>query len=101
MTKWYVYLLRCADNSLYCGVTTEPKRRLTEHNSGKGAKYTRSRTPVEFDTIVEVPDRSSACRLENLTKRRPKDQKSDFMKEQAALLMKDNYELEVSSISDK
>ena len=46
---WYVYLLRCADATLYCGVTTDMERRLREHNAGsRGAKYTRARRPVEL-----------------------------------------------------
>ena len=44
----YVYLLRCADGTLYCGWTTDLAARVKTHNSGKGAKYTRSRLPVEF-----------------------------------------------------
>lgn len=49
MTKkpeWYVYLLRCRDNSLYCGITNDVKARLQKHNDGTGAKYTRGRGPV-------------------------------------------------------
>ncbi len=44
----YVYLLRCADGSLYCGWTTDPTARLKTHNAGRGAKYTRSRLPVKL-----------------------------------------------------
>ena len=44
----YVYLLRCVDGSLYCGWTTDPEARLAAHNSGHGAKYTRSRLPVKL-----------------------------------------------------
>ncbi|WP_034633844.1 GIY-YIG nuclease family protein [Maridesulfovibrio bastinii] len=87
MTKWYVYLLRCSDNSLYCGITTDPQRRLKEHNSGKGAKYTSPRRPVIFETVMEVPDRSAACRLENLTKQRPASQKKDFLEQESKKLM--------------
>ena len=46
--KNYVYIVRCADGTLYCGWTTDPEARLAVHNSGKGAKYTRSRLPVEL-----------------------------------------------------
>ena len=46
--QWVVYLLRCSDESLYCGITNNLKNRLITHNSGRGAKYTRSRRPVEF-----------------------------------------------------
>jgi len=46
--KWVVYLVRCSDHSLYCGISNDIDNRVTEHNSGKGAKYTRSRRPVEL-----------------------------------------------------
>ena len=45
---WRVYLLRCSDNSLYCGVTTDIERRLSEHNLGVGSRYTRTRLPVRL-----------------------------------------------------
>ena len=73
---WYVYLLRCADATLYCGVTTDMERRLREHNAGRrGAKYTRARRPVELVCCVAQPDASSACRLEWEVKQRPRDEK--------------------------
>lgn len=46
MIRWHVYLLRCADDSLYTGITNDVPARLAVHNAGKGAKYTRSRLPV-------------------------------------------------------
>lgn len=61
--KNYTYILRCADNTLYCGWTNDLERRLKIHNEGKGAKYTRSRLPVtliyyeEFETSVEAQRR--------------------------------------------
>ena len=61
---WYVYLLRCADATLYCGVTTDMERRLREHNAGRrGAQ----------------PDASSACRLEWEVKQRPRAEKAAFL----------------------
>ena len=45
---WRVYLLRCSDDSLYCGVATDVERRLHEHNKGVGSRYTRSRLPVRL-----------------------------------------------------
>lgn len=61
---WFVYMLRCSDDTLYTGVTTDPARRLAEHNgegaSGKGAKYTKARRPVALVYQEEVSDRSSA-----------------------------------------
>ena len=77
---WYVYLLRCADSTLYCGVTTDVERRVDEHNAGaRGAKYTRSRRPVELVCCVEAQDRAAACRLEYAVKRRPRAEKASFL----------------------
>ena len=51
--EWVVYLVRCADESLYCGITNDIERRLVAHNSGKGAKYTKSRMPVVWQESVQ------------------------------------------------
>ncbi|MFW5499002.1 MULTISPECIES: GIY-YIG nuclease family protein [unclassified Maridesulfovibrio] len=83
MSTWYVYLLRCSDNSLYCGVTTDPERRLEEHNSGKGAKYTRCRLPVEFEAYESFPDKRAAYRAEYSVKRKRAAQKVVFLRELA------------------
>lgn len=61
MNKWYVYIVECADGSLYTGISTDVQRRLLEHNfSFKAAKYTRSRRPVRLVWSKEVTDRSEA-----------------------------------------
>jgi putative endonuclease len=65
----YVYLLRCADDSLYCGWTTDLTRRLAEHQAGSASRYTRSRLPVEVATVFAVADRSAALREEARIKR--------------------------------
>lgn len=70
---WYVYFLRCNDNSLYTGITTDVNRRLHQHNHTKlGAKYTRAKRPVTLAFIETVPDKSTACKreyqLRNLSK---------------------------------
>lgn len=67
--KWVVYLVRCSDNSLYCGISSNIKIRLIEHNSGRGAKYTRSRRPVELVGISPEMTKSDALRLEHKIKR--------------------------------
>lgn len=61
---WYVYMLRCGDGSLYTGYTDNVERRLAVHQSGKGAKYTRSRLPVTLAYQEELPDKSAALRRE-------------------------------------
>ena len=60
----FVYLLRCADGSLYCGWTFEIEKRLEAHRAGRGARYTRSRLPVEVAAVFEVADAASARREE-------------------------------------
>lgn len=60
----FVYLLRCADGSLYCGWTFEIEKRLEAHRAGRGARYTRSRLPVELAAVFEVADAASARREE-------------------------------------
>lgn len=68
----YTYILRCSDGTLYCGYTTNPEKRAEVHNSGKGAKYTRSRLPVElvykevFETKQEALSRE--CAIKKLTR---------------------------------
>jgi putative endonuclease len=66
---WFVYILRCADRTLYTGVTTEPERRLAEHNDGRGARYTRARGPVSLVYLEQVDDRGAALRREHEIKR--------------------------------
>ena len=73
--NWVVYLVRCVDNSLYCGISNEVKNRLIEHNSGKGAKYTRSRRPVELVGISPEMTKSSELKLEYRIKQLPTDKK--------------------------
>jgi putative endonuclease len=67
----FVYLLRCADGTLYCGWSTDPERRLREHQRGAASRYTRSRLPVELVWTRECADRSEAMREEVRVKRLP------------------------------
>jgi putative endonuclease len=67
-----VYLLRCADESLYCGWTTDVERRLAAHLAGTASRYTRSRLPVELAAVIPVADRSAALREEARIKRLPR-----------------------------
>ena len=60
----YVYILRCSDDTLYCGWTTDPAARLKAHNSGHGAKYTRSRLPVKLVYLEEFEDKQDALSRE-------------------------------------
>ena len=75
MAMAYVYLLRCADDSLYCGWTTDVSRRLAAHAAGTASRYTRSRLPVELAVVIPVADRSAALREEARVKRLPRAEK--------------------------
>ncbi|MBQ9405963.1 MAG: GIY-YIG nuclease family protein [Desulfovibrio sp.] len=81
MGVWFVYLLECADGSLYCGSTTDPQRRLAQHNGliPGGARYTRTRRPVRLMAFRLCPDQGAALRLELQIKARPKAQKIRFL----------------------
>ena len=77
---WFVYIVKCADNSYYTGVTTDLKRRLHEHNnSAKGAKYTRCRRPVTLDYHEPVDSRQNACKREYAIKQMTATQKKTLV----------------------
>ena len=62
--KYHIYILRCSDNTYYTGFATDVEKRLAEHNSGKGAKYTRGRTPCALVYTESFEDKSSAMKRE-------------------------------------
>ena len=62
--SWYVYIVRCSDGSLYTGIARDVEARLRQHNLGKGARYTRSRLPVELVYHEPAADRGAALRRE-------------------------------------
>ena len=66
---WVVYVLQCADGTLYTGITTDPGRRVAEHNRGVGSRYTRPRRPVTLVHSETANDRSQATRREASIKR--------------------------------
>ena len=72
---WHVYMLRCVDSTLYTGVTTRVAERVATHNAGRGAKYTRSRLPVELVYAERVGDRGEALSREAQIKRLPAAEK--------------------------
>lgn len=72
---YYVYLVKCCDDTLYCGYTTDVQRRVNTHNSGDGAKYTKSRLPVELVYSEEFETKSEALKREYAVKRLPREQK--------------------------
>ena len=77
---WTVYLARCSDGSLYAGVTTDPARRVAQHNAGAGAAYTRSRTPITLVYWEEAHNRSEALRREHAIKRLSRSEKEALVR---------------------
>lgn len=71
----FVYMLRCKDGSLYTGWTNDLEHRLAMHSSGRGAKYTRGRGPVELVYSEELPDKEAALRRECAIKKLRREQK--------------------------
>ena len=71
----FVYMLRCKDGSLYTGWTNDLEHRLAMHNSGRGAKYTRGRGPLELVYSEELPDKEAALRRECAIKKLRREQK--------------------------
>jgi putative endonuclease len=80
----YVYILRCADDTLYCGWTTDLEARLATHNSGRGAKYTRSRRPVELVYSEAYDDRHDALSREWHIKRMSREEKLKLARAECA-----------------
>ena len=77
---WFVYLLECRDGSYYCGITNNLDRRINEHNSGIGAKYTRGRHPVELLCAITCQSRGEALSVEAAVKKQQKAKKIEFLK---------------------
>lgn len=78
--SWTVYLAECADGSLYCGITNDIERRLRAHNAGTGARYTRSRRPVQFVWTEPHETRGSALSRERCIKATTRAQKLDMVR---------------------
>ncbi|MDG6096191.1 GIY-YIG nuclease family protein [Alteromonas sp. ZYF713] len=87
MTPWYVYLLKTASNTLYTGITTDPKRRMRQHSGAikGGAKALRGKTPLSFYCIFEVNDKSQALRLEAWIKQRNRQAKEALARTESEL----------------
>lgn len=75
---WYIYILECADQSLYTGITDDVEKRLEAHRMGKGAKYTRGRAPLTLRYVEQAQDRAQAQRREYAIKQMPRQQKLDL-----------------------
>ncbi len=78
--QYFIYILKCSDDTLYTGITTDLKRRVNEHNSSqKGAKYTKLRRPVELVYSEESEDRSSASKREYTIKKLSRKEKLELI----------------------
>ena len=79
---WFLYVVKCSDGTLYTGITTDVSRRLHEHNgTKKGAKYTRSRRPVELVYWTDFHDRSAASKAESRFKKLRRSEKLSLLNE--------------------
>jgi len=85
MAEAWVYMLRCADGSLYTGWSTDVQRRLERHRSGKASRYTASRLPVALALALEMPDRRAAMREEARIKRLDRAAKLALIAAQSAI----------------
>ena len=77
--SWVCYLLRCADDTLYCGITNDLEKRLVAHNAGEGAKYTRGRLPVRVVYRESCEDKSAALKRELQIKRMSREAKQALL----------------------
>jgi putative endonuclease len=83
-TVWHLYVIECADGTLYTGITTDIAGRVAAHNSGKGARYTRSRLPVVLAASSGVGTKSQALRAEFAIKRLPREKKVEAVRQARA-----------------
>ena len=77
--RWYLYILRCGDGTLYTGITTDVKARLDQHRCGKGAKYTRGRGPLELVYSEECGTHSDALKRELAIKSLSREEKQNLI----------------------
>lgn len=77
--SWVVYILKCADQTLYTGITNDLPARIAAHEEGRGAKYTKGRAPLVLVYREECDDRSSASRREIAIKKMPRERKMEMI----------------------
>ena len=81
MKPWYLYIVECRDGTFYTGITTDIKKRIDAHNSGRGAKYTRGRGPVKLMHLRRYKDRSAATKAEYKIKKLKRGKKLRIINE--------------------
>ena len=80
-SNWYLYILRCKDDTLYTGITTDEEKRLEAHRTGKGAKYTRGRSPLELVYRESCGSHSDALKREHQVKMLTREEKQNLIRE--------------------
>jgi putative endonuclease len=76
--SFFCYILECSDGTFYTGWTNDPERRVTQHNKGVGARYTRTRRPVKLVYLEEQPDKITALKRERAIKALPRKKKMEL-----------------------
>lgn len=82
ISEWWVYVLRCSDGSLYCGISNDVERRLRAHNAGKGSRYVRSRSPAALAFSWPAGTKSQALKAEYEFKQLSKKHKESIVEKQ-------------------
>ena len=80
MSWWYVYVARCADDSLYCGIATDVAARIAAHDAGKGARYTRGRGPLTVVLTRRCRTKGGALRIEYAIKQLTRPEKQELLR---------------------
>ena len=78
--NFFCYILECSDGTYYTGWSTDPQRRLEQHNRGAGARYTRSRRPVRLVYVEALPDKIAALKRERAIKALPRQKKQELIR---------------------
>ena len=91
--KAYMYVVECCDGTYYTGYTTDVKKRIAVHNSGKGAKYTRARLPVKLIYVQGFDSKEEAMSAEALLKRKTRLQKENYLKENQNRNLVDTFDV--------
>ena len=97
--KYYIYILRCEDGSLYTGIAKNYEDRYQKHIDGTGARYTKARKPIRVEKVWATDGRSAASKIEYFLKKYSKKNKEKFIEEEIfAEIVKEKLELEVVTI---
>jgi putative endonuclease len=96
---WFVYIVRCADGSLYTGIARDVAARIDAHNAGKGARYTRGRAPVVLCSKRRCASKGDALRLEMAIKRLPRTEKERLVRRGITAWLRSNQSYKLASRS--